>query len=478
MISFEDVLKKNNRQLDENQLKAVFCDQNCVVSAGAGSGKTTVLSYRFLRLVLEEKADCDQILTLTFTRKAAREMRERIHRQLLAFNEDPHVAGQLAKFPDATIATLDSFCSTILRCDSTSYGIASDFAIDDDENKKSAIRCANALMEQRVFSEGAKILSELYTPDNLVENMLVRLVTDHYYLPRKVEENLAEKLMDLVRDQYYDLLVSFTSLLERYAAFGEGPKTLLLVRTIANTLLEEFGKGLGEQDMFALLASNNFFFRKPGAGKGEDFEFLRDTTEEYRLLRRKLCVALSALLHQEELSSVVTFVREYVKAYQQEKRKTGILTFSDVSSLAVEILKNNLTLRSYFKNKFRYIMIDEFQDNNEQQKELLYLLAEKEELCSDGIPLPESLKGDKLFFVGDEKQSIYRFRGADVRVFKHLSEELKKVGGVALSLDTNYRSEPALISLFNRMFPCVMKNGGEYMRQTLPPWVSEIHLKA
>ncbi|HKM06185.1 MAG TPA: UvrD-helicase domain-containing protein, partial [Sphaerochaeta sp.] len=461
MISFEDVLKKNNRQLDENQLKAVFCDQNCVVSAGAGSGKTTVLSYRFLRLVLEEKADCDQILTLTFTRKAAREMRERIHRQLLAFNEDPHVAGQLAKFPDATIATLDSFCSTILRCDSTSYGIASDFAIDDDENKKSAIRCANALMEQRVFSEGAKILSELYTPDNLVENMLVRLVTDHYYLPRKVEENLTETLMDLVREQYYDLLVSFTSLLERYAAFGEGPKTLLLVRTIANTLLEEFGKGLGEQDMFALLASNNFFFRKPGAGKGEDFEFLRDTTEEYRSLRRKLCVALSALLHQEELSHVVTFVREYVKAYQQEKRKTGILTFSDVSSLAVEILKKNLTLRSYFKNKFRYIMIDEFQDNNEQQKELLYLLAEKEELCSDGIPLPESLKGDKLFFVGDEKQSIYRFRKADVRVFKHLSEELKKVGGVALSLDTNYRSEPALISLFNRMFPFVMKNEGE-----------------
>ena len=243
MISFEEVMKKNNRQLDENQLKAVFCDQNCVVSAGAGSGKTTVLSYRFLRLVLEEKADCDQILTLTFTRKAAREMRERIHRQLLAFNDDPHIAMQLAKFPDATIATLDSFCSTILRCDSTSYGIASDFAIDDDQNKKSAIRCANALMEERAFSEGAKILSQLYTPDNLVENMLVKLVREHYYLPRKVDENLSVKLIDMVREQYYDLLVGFTNLLERYASFGEAPKSLLLVRTIAHTLLEEMGKG-------------------------------------------------------------------------------------------------------------------------------------------------------------------------------------------------------------------------------------------
>ncbi len=461
MISFEDVLKKNNRRLDENQLKAVYCDQNCVVSAGAGSGKTTVLSYRFLRLVLEEKADCDQILTLTFTRKAAREMRERIHRQLLDFNDDPYIAQQLAKFPDATIATLDSFCSTILRCDSTSYGIAGDFAIDDDQNTKSAVRCANALMEERTFSEGAKILAQLYTPDNLVENMLVRLVSDHYYLPRKVEENLAEKLLDIVREQFYDLLSSFTGLLERYAAFAEAPKSLLLVRTIAHTLLEEFGKGLGEQEMFDLLASNQFFFRKPGAGKGDDFAFLRETTEEYKSLRSKLCVALSVLLHQEQLASVVTFVREYVQSYQSEKRKTGILTFSDVSSLAVEILKNNHAFRSYFKNKFRYIMIDEFQDNNEQQKELLYLLAEKEEETSEGIPLPSSLKKDKLFFVGDEKQSIYRFRGADVRVFKHLNEELGKVGGEALSLDTNYRSEPALIELFNRMFPFIMRNEGE-----------------
>ena len=461
MISFEEVLKKNDTQLDENQLKAVFCDQNCVVSAGAGSGKTTVLTYRFLRLVLEEKAHCDQILTLTFTRKAAREMRERIHRQLLNFKDDPHIAVQLTKFPDATIATLDSFCSTIVRCDSTAYGIASDFAIDDDQNKKSAIRCANALMEERVFSEGAKILSELYTPDNLIENMLVQLVSDHYYLPKKVNENLSDTLIDIVREQFYDHLGSFTGLLERYATFGEDPKTLVLVRTIARTLLEEFGKGLSEVEMLDLLASDKFFFRKPGAGMGDDFAFLRETTEEFRSLRSKLCVALSVLLHKEELASVVAFVREYVEAYQREKRKTGILTFSDVSSLAVEILKNNSVLRSYFKHKFRYIMIDEFQDNNGQQKELLYLLAEKEEETSEGIPLPSSLTCDKLFFVGDEKQSIYRFRGADVRVFKNLGEELGKVGGVAFSLDTNYRSEPSLIELFNRIFPQVMSNGGE-----------------
>lgn len=469
MISFEDVMNQSSRRLDENQLKAVHCDRNCVVSAGAGSGKTTVLSYRFLRLVLEKKADCDQILTLTFTRKAAREMRERIHRQLLSFSSDPLIAAQLTKFPDATIATLDSFCATIVRCDSTTYGIASDFSIDDDENKKSAIRCAYALLEEGTFSEGAKILSELYTPDNLVENMLVRLATQHYFLPKRVEDDLGEHLIARVRDEFTNLLVKFTTLLEQYASLPTASITLSRVHTLANSLLQEFGKGLDEKGMYDLLSGPNFFFRKPGRGTGEAFEFLKETTDEYRSLRSKLCVALSVLLHQEQLEKVLSFLRDYINAYQQEKRKTGILTFADISSLAVEILTKNHTLRAHYKEKFRYIMIDEFQDNNDQQKRLLYLLAEKSSFCSEGIPLPEELKEDKLFFVGDEKQSIYRFRGADVSVFKHLSDELVKVGGLSLSLDTNYRSEPALIQLFNTMFPRVMANDGEAYEADFAP---------
>lgn len=469
MITFDEVMAMGNRQLDENQLKAVFCDKNCVVSAGAGSGKTTVLSYRFLRLVLEQKADCDQILTLTFTRKAAREMRERIHRQLLTLKDEEHIARQLAKFPEATISTLDSFCSTILRCDSTSYGIAADFSIDDEQNKKGAIRCALALLEESSFSEGAKILSQLYSPDVLVEGMLLRLASQHYYLPKKVDDHLADTLLQEVKKQYDSLLASFVSLLERYSSFTDSAKSVAVAATIAQTLLSEMAKGPDEAAMFSLLASNSFFFRKPGKGSGDDFLFLRESTEEYKQYRRKLCIALSVLLHKRELSSVVDFVRQYVESYQEEKRKTGILTFSDVSSLAVEILKDNLALRSYFKAKFRYIMIDEFQDNNQQQKELLYLLAEKQELSTVGIPLPSALAEDKLFFVGDEKQSIYRFRGSDVRVFKQLGMELGKIGGEALSLDTNYRSEPDLIKLFNRMFVEVMRNEGELYEADFSP---------
>ena len=98
MSKFDDFLLQNKANLDKHQLQAVHCDVNCVVSAGAGSGKTTVLSYRFLRLVLEGKAEVGQILTLTFTRKAAREMQMRIHRHLLSFRHDSEIARQLAGF--------------------------------------------------------------------------------------------------------------------------------------------------------------------------------------------------------------------------------------------------------------------------------------------------------------------------------------------------------------------------------------------
>ena len=102
-----------DRKLDPEQLAAVNTDRNSVVSAGAGSGKTTVLSYRFLRLIIDGKASVDEILTLTFTRKAAAEMHERIHRLLAANSKNTLIMKQLRQFEKANISTLDSFCARI-----------------------------------------------------------------------------------------------------------------------------------------------------------------------------------------------------------------------------------------------------------------------------------------------------------------------------------------------------------------------------
>jgi ATP-dependent exoDNAse (exonuclease V) beta subunit len=106
-------------------------------------------------------------------------------------------------------------------------------------------------------------------------------------------------------------------------------------------------------------------------------------------------------------------------------------------------------------------MIDEFQDNNRLQKEILYLLGEKKDTELPRVPSAGELDPGKLFFVGDEKQSIYRFRGADVSVFKELAGEVEEAGGVSLSLPINYRAEPALIDFYNGVFEALMTDARE-----------------
>jgi ATP-dependent exoDNAse (exonuclease V) beta subunit len=454
------MLAQQGTCLDPDQKAAVYADVNCIVSAGAGSGKTTVLSYRFLRLVLEAKATASEILTLTFTRKAAREMHQRIHRLLLSCKDDPVIAAQLAQFDQAPISTLDSFCSSIVRSSSVSYGIAQDFAIDDEQNLANARQCAMRLLDDENRSEGAKLVSTLYSPEDLIDSVLVPLLTQHYYLPQKVDEDAQTIIIEAVVSRYEQLKVSFAALLQRYSLLGDSSKTVQGVREDAVMLLAGIASSSDEQELFALLSSP-VGFRSIRGGKSEDLLFIKDTYASYLEMRRLLCLALAVLNGREQLQSIVTFVQQLVEEYQKEKRKSGMLTFSDVSSLAVEILKQNKALRKYFKQRFRYIMIDEFQDNNEQQKELLYLLAERLESEGEGIPKASELEPDKLFFVGDEKQSIYRFRGSDVRVFKRLSGELASVGGKSIELATNYRSEPALIEWFNTLFPSIMENNGE-----------------
>ncbi|MEW5817381.1 MAG: UvrD-helicase domain-containing protein, partial [Spirochaetota bacterium] len=120
------------KKLDSRQREAVKIDENAVVSAGAGSGKTTVLAGRYVRLICEKKARIENILTLTFTRKAAAEMYARIYSLLVNESDKPHVQEQLAQFDQAQIATIDSFCAQIVRNSSERFGVSPDFTITEE----------------------------------------------------------------------------------------------------------------------------------------------------------------------------------------------------------------------------------------------------------------------------------------------------------------------------------------------------------
>ncbi|MEI6386960.1 MAG: 3'-5' exonuclease, partial [Spirochaetota bacterium] len=207
-------------------------------------------------------------------------------------------------------------------------------------------------------------------------------------------------------------------------------------------------------------------------GKGEDAEAFKDAARLIREAATSLDLAAEAArlrpLEDAAILLLATFVDELIAA----KRQAGILSFRDVAEAAVDLLAKAPELRSYWKSRYRYIMVDEFQDDDELQKQLVFLLAERSERRDLGVPKASELAPDKLFFVGDDKQSIYRFRGADVSVFNRLGRELAAAqaatAGEAGSppawprLRRNYRSEPGLIAFFNAVFARVFpKEGGK-----------------
>jgi ATP-dependent exoDNAse (exonuclease V) beta subunit len=477
MTTFEQFLEKlysdEDRKFypDEDQMKAINADVNCVVSAGAGSGKTMVLSYRFVRLVLERKARFDQILTLTFTRKAAREMHRRIHDHLSLCNDDDEIQAQLASFSSAPISTIDAFCAQVLKGSAHEYGLSPEFQVDDKANLDLARRVAIELLEEIPQNQGAKLLSGIYSPNDLVEEVL--LVLSKKY-PMGVEfetKRVADEIRTAVRKKYQRMLVRFEWLLTTFQDLvprGTG-KTLEKIAEFTQMWLKILEEGEEEAILKALVGNLGYFNRVGTQVTNPTLVAIRELQEEYLDIREKLTICAVFFLDEEEFASVVEFVARFLEGHRVQKRAASTVTFADVSCLAVKTLTDDKELRAFYKQAYRYIMIDEFQDNNEEQKRLLYLLAEKEGFEADGIPTVTDLSQDKLFFVGDEKQSIYRFRGSDVSVFKALAKELQGIGGMSVKLPRNYRSEPGLITWFNEIFPSIMKNEGEPFEADFEP---------
>lgn len=479
----------NSKVLDDEQRAAYMADHNVVVSAGAGSGKTTVLSRRYVRLIKERKLSIEAILTLTFTRKAATEMFSRIHEELIKL-DDPWVQEQLQRFDMARIDTLDSFCSTIVRGSCQNYGIPPNFTIDEMRLKSLAEQTAmEFLMENRNEPVVAQLVS-IYSFDRIVRDFLADFC--QYHLPmvncpsfrELAEKQVAYNLVEINNKlQILSSCIAEGSSLDK----GSGQKTLAaIVDTLSKYTscpaeYSETAHAAIETICADILAVRLPGKTTPGSSLERAKEIFSTAKESCRALRN----LLAFYQNRDHILKAGELLDELSRRFNRKKRNEALLSFGDLIDLAVDILATSLPLRNYYKNQIRAIMIDEFQDNNEKQKELLYLLAEDPARENPGIPGPEQLAPDKLFFVGDEKQSIYRFRGADVSVFKRLSEELTRAPksdaksdadtatdtaadtagenqiSRQLSISTNYRSVPELIQFFNTLFPGVFGNASE-----------------
>ncbi len=506
-------LKLISPQLDASQLAALETEGNTVIAAGAGSGKTQVLATRFAWLLLTGQAEAQQILTLTFTNKAASEMYQRIYKTLRLFaehEEGPELTSleiqrakkALAAFSETHIQTLDSYCASIVRQCANRYGIKPDFTSGSGDGVRLVKDAAFKFILQNAENPAVLAFTNPGDIQNFAENTFASIIIKHTSLasPENYFSSSLEKQTEIICQAWNNYILenkaaslrnmtdTIKSALQASSKKDDSDKALFVAQ------LEELFKkaddleGLAKlqpadiKNQSALLNDSlkgfdDFFaeVNKTQAAKGKIKEVgtyvtkLRDKCKEYN--------SIAAFIRQyKEVQEINRLLDLFLNQVNEEKRRSGNLSFVDVSELALLILLENEDIRNQEKRAYRKIMIDEFQDNNSKNRDLLYLLSLKdgefedkgmckiklpEDKCLHDLIIIKDEKGNiiedkreagKLFFVGDEKQSIYKFRGADVTVFNELTE---KNENNLVYMTYNYRSQPLLVKAFNTIF----KNG-------------------
>ncbi len=503
--------------LDKYQSNALRASSNSVIAAGAGSGKTQVLATRFAWLIMTEQAKADEILTLTFTNKAASEMYQRIYETLLMFSTaelsenlsqtQQNLAKQaLEDFSSTHIQTLDSYCSSIVRQCANRYGIKPDFSVgsaDCERNVKDKafiyiLQNAGNLAIQTFVKPG-----KLQTfAENIFSNIILKftsLATADNFFTSKLDiqkRTIIQAWNDLFLSKkegsftyYLDIVSKGVTEYKKKAPSKPNPAHELYLQkiaqlTTASQTIENYApltindiENPSEELKKNIKFIENFLklIQSIPAKSG----FIQSIRPLVKPLKENVDFYNSVLVYIKQYKAIQAFnylLEDFLKQVNTSKRESGNLSFVDISELALKILLENEDIRNQEKSAYKKIMIDEFQDNNSKNRDLLYLLSlKKGEFEQNGecvITIPEKssihdliiIKNEnnqiiedkrepnKLFFVGDEKQSIYKFRGADVSVFNELTKDNENT---LIPMTYNYRSANVLLKAFNVLF----KNG-------------------
>jgi ATP-dependent exoDNAse (exonuclease V) beta subunit len=403
---------------NREQLAAIEEPGVVFVSAGAGTGKTTVLVERYAKAVVDRGLSVDSVLVITYTERAAGELRERIRKRLRELARDD-LAGELER---AWISTIHGFCSRLLRAHPFEAGLDPRFRVLD-EGQASVLRgeaFATALAEFCADRQPDRLrLLAAYGARSL-RTMLVgvfeRLRTAGRPLSLELgpDGDLESRLAD-----------ARTACEELLAAGPDAEIAAELERLLALMRPDEAPERLRELPF------------PSGAGDGD----LSEAVDAVRVAALERIAARDRDLLQELLSA-------FAGAYRRAKEHESALDFEDLQLLVRDLLREHPSVRTDVRLRFRSVMVDEFQDTNRLQCELIDLIsADADGGGADGGDGPIAPAAD-LFFVGDEFQSIYRFRHADVDVFR----ERRAASGGVLALTRNYRSRPEVLGVVNHLF--------------------------
>jgi ATP-dependent exoDNAse (exonuclease V) beta subunit len=391
--------------MNPEQRTAVHASGEVFVSAGAGTGKTTVLVERFVTAVCEQGLDVESVLVITYTRKAASELRARI-RAALRERGRPDLARRL---DGAWVSTIHGFCARLLRAHPFAVGIDPLFReLPDDQ--------APVLVAE-AFDRALTAFCARRDPERL--RLLATYRRDGL---RRMLTGVFETLRSAGRELTLELGTrsSVAERLEELQAAG---------RTLAAD------PDATERQRAAATAALDL---TPSAERLLELGQLQcsgERTDNFRAARDRLRQAALDDLAARDSEQLQALLDLFAAEYAAAKERESVLDFEDLQLLVRDLLRDDPDVRQTEQLRFRQIMVDEFQDTNRLQCDIIDLL-----------------RGDRadtdVFFVGDEFQSIYGFRHADVAVFR----ERREAAAQRLPLARNYRSRPEVLSAVNFLF--------------------------
>ncbi|HYA36083.1 MAG TPA: UvrD-helicase domain-containing protein [Candidatus Binataceae bacterium] len=440
-------------------------DTSLIIEAAAGTGKTTALVSRIVAVIASGRSQLANIVAVTFTEKAAGELKLRLRSELeRARHEDSRgdeekrrLEKAMTQLEEARIGTIHSFCADLLRERPVEARVDPMFEVAPED-------VAGELFERAFDRWFAAVLDN---PGEGMRRLLRRRDLAEGEGPRPFARRAAEELVqwrdfdtpwrrfDFDRDSEIDSLVSEISKLGEIAREGDSDDYLAralddIYRPVSEATRLEAVRGRDydalEQVLAGLLRGNGSRFRWRGYGDkfGErdrvDVIARRDALRERLERFRHDAGANLAPRLREEMWPLAA-------AFEDQKRRSGVLDFLDLLLVARDLVRDDTSVRAELQRKFTHIFIDEFQDTDPLQAEILLLLSADDPAESNWEkvrPVP-----GKLFIVGDPKQSIYRFRRADVALYQILKHRLAERGAAIEHLTVSFRATPDLQEMVN-----------------------------
>ena len=484
----------------QQQLAVDTVDQNVLVAAGAGSGKTHVLIERYVEILKRyDDAGLNSIIAVTYTRKAASEMRSRLKAKFLALSTDASEIAQgrqqkwltcLNEVDGAKIGTIHSLCESIVRNHPAECGVDPQFEVIDDliQNELIESSIAHAIQEiiQASFKSDDQISLEercqiqllhgyaiediLGTLTSLIKSSMqfresLRMLGLDPDLPVSYDgkqviatlERIALDTIDTIKVRAIKVLATdrhFIDLARQLRDLDFADQKNKLYPMIQDTLAA--CDAITNGDDFGALAPILAINLKSG-GNTPEAKIVKDILRDLRdLVRERVEKIPQGLndLDQQGFEMVLAYIQLFVQAYkrhQSQKHEQAYLDYNDLIELALKALGEDddqiTSVRRAYHERLRGLLIDEFQDTNDLQARLLSKLAG-----------PDT----RVFLIGDDKQSIYRFQGADVATFNKWRDMFaRKNAGlsgdyVTTKLTRSFRSHPHVVSFVNALFASML----------------------